>query len=140
MNSNVFMNIIHHSFAPTLLALGLKGRREKISGKLYESVFAGNGHGVSISFEPGEGLFNVTLFPETNDTLSDIDNAEKTLHLSDLNIRYMPSVSPDELFENEKFFSGTAPQDNDEAILLKMAKELRLTLPKHIARCRQESG
>ena len=134
------MDIIHHSFAPTLLALGLKNKRETISGKLYESVFTGNGHGVSISFEPGEGPINVIIFAETSDASSDMDDAEKTLHLRDLNIRYMPSVSPEELVENEKFFSGTAPHDNDEAILLKMAKELRLTLPKHIARCRQKSG
>lgn len=129
MNNNGFINIINESFSPILLSLGFKNRKDSISGKLYESLFTGNGFGVSISFEPGERLFNVIIFSDTNGALSDIDNTEKSPRLSDLNRKYMSLVSHEEISKNERIFSKIKTHDKDEEILLKMAKELRLTLP-----------
>ncbi|MCA2998931.1 MAG: hypothetical protein ING75_10050 [Rhodocyclaceae bacterium] len=61
--------------------------------------------------------------------LSEIDDLTESPRLADLNRRYMASVTSEERLKNEEFFRGIVTGDDDERMLLKMAKELRLVLP-----------
>jgi hypothetical protein len=57
----------------------------------------------------------------------------KTPRLSDLNSRYMNTVSSEERAANEAAFKSVEARDEEEKLLLKSAKELCLVLPKYLA-------
>jgi hypothetical protein len=95
---------------------------------------------VSVSYEPGDEVLFVMVFKRENGELSDIDDRSNTPRLSDLNMRYMHTVTKEERLENEVSFRAIEPRDNEEKSVLKAARELRLVLPKYLHDVRSSGG
>lgn len=133
MNGLCFFRIIDEAFAPFLGELGLQMDSPSISGRHYSVSFSGPSHLVSVSHEPGEAFLIVFVSPAGKKRLSDFDDKTRTPRLSDLNGKYMPLITNEERTQNEAFFRSVKINDDDEARLLKCAKELRLVLPKYLA-------
>lgn len=132
MNGQDFLRIANEAFVPFLKGLGFVMDEPSISGRFYRVSFTGSAHVVSVSYEPGDEALFVLVFRRENGELSDIDDRLKTPRLSDLNIRYMQKVTAEERSINDAFFKSVITQDNQEYLLLKAAKELRLVLPKYL--------
>jgi hypothetical protein len=113
---------------------GFSMEAPSISGRFYRASFSGKENSVWVSYEPGDGALFVLVFSRENGGLSDIDDRLKTPRLSDLNSRYMASVSDTEKVENEVFFRSVVVKDQEERQLLKCARELRLVLPRYLKR------
>ena len=62
-----------------------------------------------------------------------MDDRLKTPRLCDLNSRYMNTVTSEERAANDAAFKSVVALDEEERLLLKSAKELRLVLPKYLA-------
>ena len=133
MNGQDFLRIASEAFAPTLKGLGFSMDTPSITGRLYRVSFTGPKHSVSVSFEPGDEAFFVLVFSREHGELSDMDDRLKTPRLSDLNSRYMNTVSREERAANEAVFKSVMARDEEEKLLVKSAKELRLVLPKYLA-------
>ena len=133
MNGQDFLRIANEAFAPFLKDLGFTMDVPLISGRLYRASFTGQNHSVSISFEPGDEAFFVLVFSREHGELSDVEDRLKTPRLSDLNSRYMNTVSNEERATNEEVFKSIVARDDEERALLKFAKELRLVLAKYLA-------
>ena len=133
MNGQDFLRIVNEAFTPFLTELGFLLDAPSISGRLYRASFTGPRHAVSVSIEPGDDSFLVLVFSREGGELSDMDDRLKTPRLSDLNSRYIRTVNSEERAANEAAFNSVVAQDDEEAALLKAAKELRLVLPKHLA-------
>lgn len=133
MNGQDSLRIVNEAYAPFLKELGFSMEAPSISARLYRATFTGPKHSVSVSFEPGDGAFFVLVFSREHGELSDMDDRLKTPRLSDLNSRYMNMVSSEERTANEAAFKSVVARDNEERVLLKAAKELRLVLPKYLA-------
>lgn len=134
MSGQDFLRIVKEAFEPFLNEIGFSADPPSISGRFYRARFSSPSHVVSVSFEPGDNAFFVLVFHREDGQLSDIDDRSKTPRLADLNARYMHRVSKEERLANESFFRSVVPKDDEERYLLKCAKELRLVLPKHLAR------
>jgi hypothetical protein len=132
MNSQDFLQIINEAYAPFLSELGLVLETPLVSGRYYRANIVGPKHAVSVSFEPGDRAFIVLVFSRENGRLSDIDDRLKTPRLSDLNSRFMNCVSNEERTANEAMFKYIVVRDEEEKLMLKFAKELRLVLPKYL--------
>jgi hypothetical protein len=133
MNGQDFLRIINEVYAPFLNELGFLMDTPSISGRLYDVGFTAPKHSVSVSFEPGDDVFFVFVFSRENGRLSDMDDRLKTPRLSDLNKRYMKSVTSEERAINEAAFKAIKTRDKEKEILVKFAKELRLVLPRYLA-------
>jgi hypothetical protein len=133
MNGQDFVRLVNTAFSPFLRELGFSPDPFAISGRFYRASFTGPLHSVSVSFEPGDNAFFVLVFTREGRRLSDIDDRLKTPRLSDLNRRYMNTVTDEERAANEDAFAGLEPADDEEAALIRYAKELRLVLPKYLA-------
>jgi hypothetical protein len=133
MNGQDFLRIVNEAYTPFLTELGFSMDAPSISGRLYRASFTGPKHSVSVSFEPGDEAFFVLVFSRENGELSDMDDRLKTPRLSDLNSRYMNAVTSEERAANETAFKSVMARDEEEKVLLKSAKELRLVLPKYLA-------
>jgi len=133
MNGQDFLRIVNEAFAPFLVGLGFLADAPSISGRFYRASFTGRLHSVSISFEPGDEVLFVVVFTLDGGELSDMDDRLKTPRLADLNRRYMNAVSGDEKAANEATFRSIIAHDEEERVLLKSAKELRLVLPRYLA-------
>lgn len=133
MNGQDFLRIATEAFAPFLKSFGFTMDAPSISGRLYRASFTGQNHTVSVSFEPGDKAFFVLVFGLNYGELSDMDDRSKTPRLSDLNRRYMNTVTNEERVANEEAFKFVVVRDEEERELLKCAKELRLVLPKYVA-------
>jgi len=132
MNGPDFLRIISEAFWPFLKALGFNMEPPSISGRFYRANFNGQKNVVSISYEPGDNAQFIMIFNRENGELSDIDDRSKTPRLSDLNTRYMSLITPAERAKAEATFGAVQAVDEDEAFLLKSAKELSLVLPKYL--------
>ncbi len=132
MNGLDFLRIANDAFAPFLKQLGFVMDAPSISGRFYRASFTGPAHAVSVSYEPGDETLFVMVFSREHGTLSEIDDRAKTPRLGDLNSRYMPTVMNEERAENEAVFRSVMANDQEERLLLKAAKELRLVLPRHL--------
>lgn len=132
MNGQDFLRITHEAFEPFLKELGFVMDEPSISGRYYRTSFTAFQNAVSVSYEPGDDAFFVMVFGRKNGQLSDIDNRKETPRLSDLNSRYMATVTQAERVANEKAFESVLVHDNEERLVLKAAKELRLVLPKFL--------
>jgi len=132
MNSQDFLRIVNAAFGPFLKEMGFSMDPPSVSGRLYRASFSSPKHVISVSFEPGDEAFFVLVFSREDGGLSDIDNRLKTPRLSDLNSRYMKSVTSEERAANERAFESVAARDNEEKVLLRSAKELRLVLPRYL--------
>jgi hypothetical protein len=132
MNGQDFIRITHEAFEPFLSKLGFAMDEPSISGRYYRVSFTAPQSAVSVSYEPGDDALFVMVFGRKNGQLSDIDNRKETPRLSDLNRRYMTTVTQAERVANDKAFESVMVNDNEERQLLKAAKELRLVLPKHL--------
>jgi len=133
MNGQDFLRVVHEAFVPFLHGLGFSMDAPSISGRLYRASFTGPRNSVSISFEPGDDVIFVLVFCLQDGEWSDMDDRLKTPRLSDLNARYMGSVSVDERAANESAFESIVARDDAERSLLKAARELRLVLPRYLA-------
>jgi hypothetical protein len=133
MNGQDFLRVVNEAFTRFLTGLGFSMETPSISGRLYRASFTGPRHSVFISFEPGDEAFFVLVFSREHGELSDMDDRLKTPRLSDLNSRYMNTVSGEERAANESAFQSVVARDEEERMLLKLAKELRLVLPKYLA-------
>lgn len=133
MNDQDFIRIIDQAFTPFLKELGFVTQLKAISGRAYMVEFVGNLWTLSVSFEPGDNYFSVILLNNKMRSLAAMDDPQKSPRLSDLNTRYMGKVSPAERETNEAFFASIVVTDSFERQLLKVAKDLRLVLPKHLA-------
>ena len=133
MNGQDFLRIVNEAFTPFLIGLGFSMDAPSISGRLYRASFSGPKHSVSVSFEPGDEALFVLVFSREHGELSDMDDRLKTPRLSDLNSRYMNAVNSEERAANETAFKSVVARDEEEKVLLKSAKELRLVLPKYLA-------
>lgn len=132
MNGKDFMRITSAAFTPFLTKLGFKVDEPSVSGRYYRTSFTGLSHAVSVSYEPGDNALFVIVFIRNNGELSDVDDSTKTLRLVDLNRRYMSAVTAEERAENEAFFRSVDAKDEEERVVLKAAKELRLVLPRYL--------
>ncbi len=103
-----------------------------ISGRLYDVDFNGPTHMVSISYEPGDEQFLITVAPVGQSRLSDYDNRTITPRLGDLNERYMKFVAEEERLANEAAFSSIAVKSKEELHLLKSAIDLSLVLHRYL--------
>ncbi len=133
MNDQDFIRIIDQAFTPFLKELGFVTQPKAISGRAYMVEFVGNLWTLSVSFEPGDNYFSVILLNNKTRSLAAMDDPQKSPRLSDLNTRYMGKVAPAERETNEAFFASIVVTDSFERQLLKVAKDLRLVLPKHLA-------
>jgi hypothetical protein len=133
MNGEGFLRIVSEAFAPFLAGLGFSADAPTISGRFYRASFTGHMHSVSVSFEPGDEVFFVMVFSVNGGELSDMDDRLKTPRLTDLNRLYMNAVSSAERAANEATFQSVIARDEEERVLLKSAKELRLVLPRYLA-------
>ena len=132
MDGNRFLKITSTAFTPFLRDLGFSIEKPSISGRYYQVRYIGQFHIVTIAYEPGDNAFFVMVSTGKNNQLLDIDDRSKAPRLTDLNKRYMKMVTIEERLTNEAFFKTIEPQDKEENLLLKAAKELRLVLPKHM--------
>src|SRR5204863_7251060 len=133
MNGQDFLRIANEAFAPFLKELGFSIDTPSISGRLYNATFTSQEHSVSLSFEPSDEAFFVLVFSREHGELSDFDDRLKTPRLSDLNSRYMKTVTNEELVSNEAAFRCVVVRDEEERALLRAAKELRLVLPRYLS-------
>lgn len=108
--------------------------KPSISGRFYRASFTSSSYSISVSYEPGDEALFVMIFSRENGQLSNIDDRSKTPRLTDLNKRYMSIVTSEERAANEAAFEAISVRDKEEQLLLKYAKELRLVLPKYLAR------
>lgn len=136
MNGQDFLRIIKEAFVPFLAELDFVMGEPSISGRVYRVVFASLKHFVSISFEPGEKSLFVWVSTREGGELAAVDDRSKTLRLSDLNSRYMKTVTEDQRASNDALFKSVVVKDEEEKALLKCAKQLRLVLPKYLAEYR----
>lgn len=132
MNGQDFLRITNAAFIPFLTKLGFKVDEPSVSGRYYRASYTGLSHAISVSYEPGENALFVIVFSRKNGELSDIDDSTRTPRLADLNSRYMSAVTAEERSENEAFFRFVEAKDEEERIVLKAAKELRLVLPRYL--------
>jgi hypothetical protein len=132
MNGLDFFRIVEEAFAPFLTELGFSMDAPSISGRLYLARFNNKTHSVNISFEPGDKAFLVLVFTREHGKLSDMDDRIRTPRLADLNSRYIQKISSEERTANETVFRSIHANDNEERLLLKHAKELRLVLPRYL--------
>ncbi|MDX3775771.1 hypothetical protein QE250_16790 [Chromatiaceae bacterium AAb-1] len=132
MNGQDFLRVTHDAFEPFLVALGFTIETPSISGRFYRASFSSSKNTVSVSYEPGDNALFVLVFSRGEYGLSDIDDKMKTPRLADLNSRYMHLVSNEERVLNELFFQSVVVKDQEERLLLKCAKELRLVLPRYL--------
>ena len=95
--------------------------------------FIGKSWTLSVSFEPGDNYFSIVLLNNKERGLAAMDDRQKSPRLSDLNARYMGQITLAEREANEAFFASIVVTDSFERQLLKVAKDLRLVLPKHLA-------
>lgn len=133
MNGQDFFRVVQDAFEPFLTVLGFSMDAPAISGRSYRASFTGARNSIWISYEPGENAFFVMVFSRYQGQLSDIDDRDKTPRISDLNSRYMHLINEDERAENEFFFRTVSVRDQEEKMLLKYAKELRLVLPRYLS-------
>lgn len=132
MKSQEFLRIVHEAFKPFLKDLGFTMDEPSVSGRFYCADFNSNNHQVSVSYELGDNALFVMVGESFQGKFTDIDDREKTPRLSDLNSRYMATITQSERKNNEKAFEGIVVHDSEERRLLKAAKELRLVLPKYL--------
>ena len=112
--------------------LGFVMNRQSISGRFYSVRFTSLTHAISISYEPGDNTLTAVVFNYLNGTWSDIDDLTKTPRIADLNRRFMSTVTSEQYAANQAFFKSVIPKDSEEKLLLKIAQELRLVLPKYM--------
>lgn len=132
MDGQDFLRVIHDAYEPFLVELGFSMDAPSISGRFYRASFINSKNSVWVFYEPGDDALFVYVFSQEGNGLSDIDDRSKTPRLSDLNSRYMHLVSNEERVENELFFRFVDVKDNEERLLLKCAKELRIVLPRYL--------
>jgi hypothetical protein len=132
MTGDGFLRIVGEAFAPFLESLGFIADKPAISGREYSASFSSAAHLVRVSYEPDDDALFVMVFGQRQGVLSDIDSREETPRLADLNARYMPRVDAQLRAANEDFFRSVVPEDKEERLLLKAAKELRLVLPEYL--------
>jgi hypothetical protein len=140
MSGRGFLRIVRTGFAPFLKELGFIMETPSLSGRSYRATFTSPEEVVSVSYEPGDEVLFVMVFCRQNGGLSDIDDRSNTPRLSDLNMRYMHTITKEERLENEVIFGAIEPRDNEERLLLKAAKELRLVLPKYLHDARRRGA
>jgi hypothetical protein len=132
MNGQDFLRITNEAFVPFIKGLGFAMEEPSASGRFYRVTFTGSDHVVSVTYEPGDHALFVRVFSRKNGELSDIDDRRETPRLTDLNSRHTASITAEERAENERYFECVAANDEEERLLLKAAKELRLVLPKYL--------
>ncbi len=132
MNGQEFIRLAHEAFEPFLKDLGFVMDAPLISGRYYRVSFSTQEHVVSVSYEPGDNALFVIIFGRQHQELSDIDDRKATPRLSDLNSRFMPTVTKAERVANEIAFESVMAYDNEQRLVLKAAKELCLVLPKFL--------
>lgn len=133
MNGHDFLRISNDAFAPFLSELGFQPDTPSISGRHYRATFSSPTHTVSVSFEPGDDVFQVLVFSRIEGRPSRIDEPRVTPRLSDLNARYMSMVNDAERAKRTRALEHVAANDDDERTLLKFATELSLVLPHYLS-------
>ena len=133
MNDQDFSRIIDQAFIPFLQELGFVAQPKAISGRAYMVEFIGKSWTLSVSFEPGDNYFSIVLLNNKERGLAAMDDRQKSPRLSDLNARYTGQITLAEREANVAFFASIVVTDSFERQLLKVAKDLRLVLPKYLA-------
>lgn len=136
MNGHDFLRISNDAFAPFLSELGFQADTPSVSGRHYRATFSSPTHTVSVSFEPGDDVFQVLVFSRVQGRPSTIDDRRMTPRLSDLNTRYMSMVSDAERAKCTHALEHVTANDDDERTLLKLAAELSLVLPHYLSKQR----
>lgn len=134
MDGHGFLRVVREGFLPFLSNFGFQMGVPVASGKFYRVSFEGEGCVISIYYEPAEDYLLILILNNENGQVSDIDDRSKTLRLADLNRQYMPLVTKAGREKNEAFFDLVHVEDEEEKLLLKKAKELRLVLPLYLIR------
>jgi hypothetical protein len=140
MNGDNFLRIVDEAFTQFMSDLGFIMEKPIVGGRLYSVTFTGVRHAVSVSFEPDNIQPSVLVFTLVGGRKSSIDDRSATPRLSDLNATFMKSVTQQERAINDAFFNSIVANDNQERLLLKSAKELRLVLPKYISSHGKKGG
>jgi len=133
MNGHDFLRISSEAFAPFLSELGFQPNTPYVSGRHYRATFSSPTHTVSVSFEPGNDMFQVLVYSRVRGRPSAIDDHKATPHLSDLNARYMSMVSDAERTRRKSALEHLHANDDDDRTLLKLAMELSLVLPHYLS-------
>jgi hypothetical protein len=98
------------------------------SGRFYLAEYRSSRHVVSLSFEPGDGHFDIRVFSVTHGLRSDPDDPERTPTLADLNARYRGALAA---AQHEAEVHRDRPPD--ERQLLRVMRELRMVMPLYLA-------
>ena len=130
MNGQQFIDTVILYFNDFLAQYGFTFVEGKYSGRLYDVQFESVKYSLSISYEPGDDYLLVVLFTLKEGKLSDFDDRTQTFRLGDLNAKFMPLISSDEINENNVYFSRYVATTPLEKQLLKSAKDLRLCMKK----------
>jgi hypothetical protein len=132
MNSQSFKNFSLRVFNPFLKEIGFSLSEIDFNGKFYSIYYDNSIYRVVLSFEPGDSYLSLMLQNKEHDDLTSIDNPEITPRLNDMNLMYMKDVGVSERRENDNYFSSITPENQIEKCILKLAKDLRLVLPKYL--------
>ena len=132
MTGQDYVRLGHEAFEPFLKEFGFSMDEPTIHGREYCISFTSKKHSVQVAYEPGDDALFAYIFGCENGILSDIDDTTVTPRLGDLNKLYMSKVSGDEHAENYEFFKAVHANDEEEKLVLEVARELRLVLPKYL--------
>lgn len=101
--------------------------KEKVNGNaFYDIQFRDKNNVVSVSLENIENYFQVILFKLDHGQLPDYDDKTRTIHLEELNKRFLATLDKEEFNNNDRHFEDIKTDDKIEKQILKSAKDLRL--------------
>jgi hypothetical protein len=101
----------------------------KINGNaFYDIQFRNKDNVISVSLENIENYFQVILFKLDNGRLPDYDDKVRTIHLTELNKKFLTTLDKNEFDDNDRHFGDIVTTDQTEKQILKSAKDLRLCL------------
>jgi len=129
IDSDKFQNFVKRTFSFLVTEYGMTLDKEKINGNaFYDIQFRDKDKVISISLENIENYFQVILFKLDNGQLPDYDDKVKTIHLTELNKRFLTTLDKKEFEDNDRHFGEIMTEDKIEKQILKSAKDLRLCL------------
>ncbi|MCO4292017.1 hypothetical protein NF867_03965 [Solitalea sp. MAHUQ-68] len=129
IDSDKFQNFVKRTFSFLVTEYGMTLDKEKINGNaFYDIQFRDKDKVISVSLENIENYFQVILFNLNNGQLPDYDDKTRTIHLTELNKKFLTALDKKEFEDNDRQFADIVTEDKTEKQILKSAKDLRLCL------------
>lgn len=133
MTSQKFVQIINEFFVPFLHDMGFRLDSIEVNGRFYLARFKGSNHLLNVCFEPGEDYLSAQMSTNGKDIFKVLDDPKFSPKVSELNRRFMGAVTNLEFEANNRFFESATADDPLDRKLIKIARDLRLVLPKFLA-------